>query len=96
MPASASPRFGRASSAPTPTSEVPPGGVTHRARSQLRSAAARLESLSPLAVLGRGYAVAWDAAKTRIIRDPATLTPGDTIRVTVERGEIGCEVKSTS
>jgi exodeoxyribonuclease VII large subunit len=67
-----------------------------RAQSQLQSAAARLESLSPLAVLGRGYAVAWDAAKTHIIRDPATLTPGDTIRVTVERGEIGCEVKSTS
>ena len=51
-----------------------------RAASTLREAAGRLDTLSPLAVLGRGYAVAWDAAKTRVLRDAATVTPGEAVR----------------
>ena len=64
---------------------------THDAR--LRNAVARLESLSPLAVLGRGYAVCWDASRTRIIRDASTVDSGDRVRVTLERGELDCEVR---
>ncbi len=41
--------------------------------------AARLDGLSPLAVLGRGYAVCWDGDRTRIVRDASTLAPGDAI-----------------
>jgi exodeoxyribonuclease VII large subunit len=48
--------------------------------------AARIEGLSPLAVLGRGYSVTWDVSRTRIIRDAATLAPGDEVSVTLERG----------
>jgi len=55
--------------------------------------AARLEGLSPLAVLGRGYAVTWDAARTRIIRDAATLGPGDEVAVTLARGGFEATVK---
>ena len=58
--------------------------------------AARVEGLSPLAVLGRGYSVTWDGARTRIIRDAATLKPGDQISVTVERGSIDATVDSVS
>ena len=57
--------------------------------------AGRLESLSPLAVLGRGYAVCWDASRTRVIRRAAGLSPGDQVRVTLHEGEIACEVKQT-
>ena len=57
--------------------------------------AARLEGLSPLAVLGRGYAVTWDAARTRIIRDASTLRPGDGITVTLERGALDATVTKT-
>jgi exodeoxyribonuclease VII large subunit len=64
----------------------------HRAHARLATAAARLESLSPLAVLGRGYAVAWNADRTTIIRDAATVSPGDRVHVTLERGEIACDV----
>ena len=67
---------------------------THRSDGRLRTAAARLESLSPLAVLGRGYAVCWNQDRTRIVRDAATLTPGD--RVALERGELECDVRTTS
>jgi exodeoxyribonuclease VII large subunit len=66
------------------------GRHAHDAR--LRSAVARLESLSPLAVLGRGYAVCWNHDRTRIIRDATTVAAGDRVRVTLAAGEISCEV----
>jgi len=66
-----------------------------RARGRLRTAVGRLESLSPLAVLGRGYAVAWDAGKTRILRDAASVAAGERVNITLERGELHCEVLDT-
>jgi exodeoxyribonuclease VII large subunit len=60
---------------------------------RLGALAGRLDSLSPLAVLGRGYAVCWDATRTRVIRSSADVTPGDAVRVTLGEGEIECDVK---
>ena len=60
----------------------------HRSAAQLGNAAGRLETLSPLAVLGRGYAVAGTRTRTRVLRDAAAVAPGDTIHVTLSRGEI--------
>jgi exodeoxyribonuclease VII large subunit len=62
---------------------------------RLRALAGRLTSLSPLAVLGRGYAVCWDANRSKVIRQAAAVSPGDQVRVTVHEGEITCEVKHT-
>src|SRR5258705_4646073 len=67
----------------------------HRAVAQLGNVAGRLDSLSPLAVLGRGYAVAWNDDRTRILRDASTVSPGDTVHVTLSNGELECEVRST-
>jgi exodeoxyribonuclease VII large subunit len=64
----------------------------HRTQGHFREQAARLEGLSPLAVLGRGYAVCWDGDRTKIVRDAAALSPGDPIRVTLERGEVRARV----
>ena len=57
-----------------------------RAQTRFGALAARIEGLSPLAVLGRGYSVTWDASRTRIIRDASTLNAGDDVSVTLEHG----------
>jgi exodeoxyribonuclease VII large subunit len=63
---------------------------------RLRELGGRLDALSPLAVLGRGYAVCWNEPRTSIIRSRTDVQPGDAVRVTVADGEIGCRVESTS
>jgi exodeoxyribonuclease VII large subunit len=65
----------------------------HHADARFKSLAARLGGLSPLSVLARGYAVAWDSTRTRILRDPASVSAGDEIIVTLERGELRSTVK---
>jgi exodeoxyribonuclease VII large subunit len=62
------------------------------AQNRLGGLAGRVEGLSPLAVLGRGYSVTWDASRTRIIRDASTLEAGDEVSVTLERGAIEATV----
>lgn len=65
----------------------------HHAHLQWRDHIARLEALSPLAVLGRGYAVAWNAERTRVLRDARDVAPGDRVRVTLAQGELECDVR---
>jgi exodeoxyribonuclease VII large subunit len=65
----------------------------HALDARLGAAIARLESLSPLAVLARGYAVCWNGDRTQIVRDASTLSAGDQVTVTVQHGELACEVK---
>ena len=62
--------------------------ATRRAAAPLGTLAGRLDTLSPLAVLGRGYAVCWNADRTAIIRDAADVQPGDDVRVTLSEGEM--------
>jgi exodeoxyribonuclease VII large subunit len=64
----------------------------HNADARLRGAAARLESLSPLAVLGRGYAVCWNADRTAIVRDAGAVSEGERVHVKLEHGELSCDV----
>jgi len=79
------------------TAEGRLGGAAHRARhradARFRALAGRLENLSPLAVLGRGYAVCWNADKTAIVRSAATVASGDQVHVTLAQGEIACRVE---
>jgi exodeoxyribonuclease VII large subunit len=55
--------------------------------------AGRLNALSPLAVLSRGYAIAL-RADGRAVRRAAEVAPGDRIRVKVHDGEFPAEVKA--
>jgi exodeoxyribonuclease VII large subunit len=65
----------------------------HRDEARAREFAARLHAMSPLAVLGRGYAVCWTQDRTAIVRRADQLAPGDRVRVTLGTGEIGCDVR---
>ena len=69
--------------------------VQHRADAALRILTGRLDTLSPLAVLARGYAVCWTEDRTAIVRDAASVSAGDRVQVTLARGEIDCRVEST-
>lgn len=61
-------------------------------RARLDHVAARLEALSPLRVLARGYAVARDAAGN-VLRTTGQLTPGTPFRLTVADGEVAARVE---
>ncbi|NIL97864.1 MAG: exodeoxyribonuclease VII large subunit [Planctomycetales bacterium] len=54
---------------------------------QTRAAAAQLESLSPLAVLGRGYSVTRRLHDGKLIRDAKKLTTGEQIVTRFQHGE---------
>ena len=63
------------------------GGVERR-RSRLSVQAGRLESLSPLAVLGRGYAMVQRERDGLIVRRREEAPPGERLRIRVAEGEI--------
>jgi len=65
-----------------------------RASAQFGALAARLESLSPLGVLGRGYAVCWNDDRTAIIRRASTAHPGDRVHVTLQEGGLTCLIQA--
>ncbi|MBI3264923.1 MAG: exodeoxyribonuclease VII large subunit, partial [Acidobacteria bacterium] len=71
------------------------GTRRHAAELALQRAAARLETLSPLGVLARGYAVCWNAERSAIMRESSQATPGQHVRVTLHKGELECRVETT-
>ena len=68
-------------------------GLVRTARQQTDTAAGRLESLSPLAVLGRGYSLTQRTADGRVIRAAAELSPGEQISTRFARGQATSRVE---
>lgn len=64
--------------------------VLHSKTQALTEKTARLEALSPLAVLLRGYALAFKG--DALVTDAKTLTAGDAIRIKFSSGEIAATV----
>jgi exodeoxyribonuclease VII large subunit len=65
-----------------------------RSERQLTSAAERLESLSPLKVLKRGYSLTRTESGEHLIRNAAEVAPGDCIVTRLARGEIVSRVET--
>jgi exodeoxyribonuclease VII large subunit len=62
------------------------------ARRRLGLAAASLDAMSPLAVLGRGYALAQDE-RGRVLRSARGVSAGDVVRVRLSEGSLRCRVE---
>jgi exodeoxyribonuclease VII large subunit len=69
--------------------------ITERAAAKLGRAAARLEDLSPLAILARGFSASFREDGRTVVRSVSQVSPGDRIRVRVSDGHIGCTVTDT-
>lgn len=65
-----------------------------RRREKLRSLAAHLDALSPLAVLGRGYSLTRRAANGSLLRSSKDIQPGETIITRLAQGEVTSSVTS--
>jgi exodeoxyribonuclease VII large subunit len=62
------------------------------AEKRLSLAAASLDALSPLAVLGRGYAIA-QTADGKLLRDATSVAIGDSVRVRLDKGILQAKVQ---
>ena len=63
-------------------------------RNQWEKAFASLDALSPLAILNRGYALVFDSSG-RLVKDAASVTPGDEVTARVAHGKLTAVVKKT-
>ena len=61
-------------------------------RAQLELASGRMQALSPLGILARGYAICRTADGV-ILREVARAAPGDRVAVTLAHGELGCRIE---
>lgn len=64
-----------------------------RLKDRLSHGAGRLSSLSPLAVLERGYSIAHKMPEGSIVKDSTSVDIGDLLRITFARGKSLCRVE---
>jgi exodeoxyribonuclease VII large subunit len=63
-----------------------------RRSARLEQLAGRLNALSPVAILERGYALVFDGSG-QLVKDAGILNPGDIVRTRVAHGEFESEIK---
>jgi exodeoxyribonuclease VII large subunit len=64
-----------------------------RQRERAAMFAARLQDLSPLGILARGYAVCYDESGRRVVRSAREIAPGDVLHLRLNEGSVGCRVE---
>jgi len=68
-------------------------GTVTDARNRLAPVMAQLDALSPLAVLARGYAIAWNTTDETVVRDAATLKKDDVLTLRFGKGGAAARVE---
>ncbi|MDI3299165.1 MAG: exodeoxyribonuclease VII large subunit, partial [Bacillota bacterium] len=69
------------------------GGLLGRRRERLAAVGARLEALSPLAVLARGYAIVRRERDGAVLRAAGDVAAGETVEAVLARGRIHARVE---
>ena len=64
-------------------------------RRSVETLAARLDALSPLAVLARGYSITFDRQTRAVVTDASTVAQGQDVDVRLRRGELLCRIIET-
>jgi exodeoxyribonuclease VII large subunit len=67
-------------------------GCASDRRTALLNLTARLDALSPLSVLSRGYSIALKPKTSEVIKDSSAVEIGDTIEIRLHRGGLLCRV----
>ena len=63
-------------------------------RATLAGLAGKLDTLSPLGVLSRGYALVWDASGQKLLRRASQANPGDEVRIGLHEGALRATITS--
>ena len=66
--------------------------ILERNRLEVQRIAAKLESLSPLQVLARGYSITYRARDRKVLRDAGEVRCGEAVRVQLAKGSLECTV----
>jgi exodeoxyribonuclease VII large subunit len=67
----------------------------HQERSRLQIAVGKIDVLSPLSILQRGFALCRDE-QGHIVKNAAEVSRGDKVRVTLAMGELDCLVENSN
>ncbi|MDP3940422.1 MAG: exodeoxyribonuclease VII large subunit [Deltaproteobacteria bacterium] len=67
----------------------------HLARARLQGTAGKLQSLSPLAILDRGYSITRALPAYTVVRSPAEAPPGSRVEIRLSGGALEAEVQPT-
>ena len=64
-------------------------------RKELEKGMEKLDALSPLSILRRGYSITFALPEMTIVKDASSVKRGDPVRVKVHKGEMKCSVEET-
>jgi exodeoxyribonuclease VII large subunit len=65
-------------------------------RERMRGLLGKLDTLSPLSILQRGYSITRKLPALKILRDAEEIRRGDQVEVRLHRGALLCEVEATT
>ena len=63
---------------------------------RLRELSARLETLSPIAILERGYSITRTIPDSKVVRNPRMVSINQDLEVMVAKGTLTCRIKGKS